>query len=59
MYVDIAGQPAEPDWQPPGEANEQSDRDQDDAKRDEQAAEGHASSIGSRTAAVAVAGFEV
>ena len=59
MYVDIAGQPAEPDRQPPGEGHQQARGDQHDAERDEQAAEGHASSIGARTAAVAVAGFEM
>ena len=59
MYVDIPGQPPQPDRQPPGESDQQTRRDQHDAERDEQAAEGHASSIGARTAAVAVAGFEM
>ncbi len=46
MYVDIAGQVAEPDGQPPGEGDQQARGDQHDTERDEQAAEGHDSSIG-------------
>ena len=46
MYVDIAGQVAELDRQPPGEADQQAHGDQRDAERDEQAAQGHDLSIG-------------
>jgi hypothetical protein len=46
VYVDIAGQVAELDRQPPGEADQQPHGYQRDAERDEQAAEGHDLSIG-------------
>ena len=46
MDVDIAGQVAEPDRQPPGVADQQAHGHQRNAERDEQAAEGHDSSIG-------------
>ena len=46
MYVDIAGQVAELDRQPSGEADQQAHGYQRNAERDEQAAEGHDLSIG-------------
>src|ERR1035437_8622807 len=45
VHVNIAGQAAELDRQPPGEGNQQARGGQRDAERDEQAAEGHDPSI--------------
>ena len=46
MHVDIAGQAAELERQPSGEADQHAHDYQRDAERDEKAAEGHELSIG-------------